>query len=72
MENIQYIVNQSGKPVSAVVPIDIWNSLEQAKDILEHVYISGLIDSRKQDSISSCTLDDLLKAEGLARHDLES
>jgi hypothetical protein len=71
MDNIQYVVDNTGKPVSAIVPIDLWNNLEQAKDILEHVYLSGLIDSRKHDTIS-CTLDDMLKMEGLTRHGLES
>jgi hypothetical protein len=71
MENIQYIVDGKGRPVSAIVPIDLWNNLEQAKDILEHVYLSGLIESRKHDTIS-CTLDDLLKMEGLTRHGMES
>jgi len=62
MDNIQYVVDNTGKPVSAIVPIDLWNNLEQAKDILEHVYLSGLIDSRKHDTIS-CTLDHMLKFE---------
>jgi hypothetical protein len=44
-----------------------WNNLERAKDILEHVYLAGLIDSRKNDTIS-CTLDDMLKMEGLTRY----
>lgn len=71
MENIQYIVDGKGNPVSAIVPIDLWNNLERAKDLLEHVYMAGLIDSRKNDTIS-CTLDDMLKMEGLTRHGMES
>jgi len=71
VENIQYIVDGKGNPVSAIVPIDLWNNLERAKDLLEHVYMAGLIDSRKNDTIS-CTLDDMLKMEGLTRHGMES
>jgi hypothetical protein len=71
MDNIQYVIDNTGKPVSAIVPIDLWNNLERAKDILEHVYLAGLIDGRKTDTIS-CTLDDILKMEGLTRHGMES
>jgi hypothetical protein len=63
MENIQYVIDETGKPVSAIVPIDEWNAIEQAKDILEHVYLSGLIESRNDDVVS-CGLGDLLKGMG--------
>ena len=69
--NIQYVTDETGKQVSVLIPIEEWNAIEQAKDILEHVYLSGLIESRKE-NVVSCDLDDLLKVEGISRHELES
>lgn len=68
--DIQYIVDQNGKQVSAIVPIEEWNAIEQAKNLFEHIYISGLIDDRKDDPVS-CSLDDLLTAEGISRDELD-
>jgi hypothetical protein len=42
---------------------------KKAKDILEHVYLAGLIEDRKG-SESKMDLDDLLNAEGFTRADL--
>jgi hypothetical protein len=70
MDNVQYVVDAKGKPVSAIVPIEQWQTIEQAKSIFEHLYISGLIESRKDDPVS-CDLDELLSDEGISRYDLE-
>lgn len=71
IDNIQYVTDETGKQVSVLIPIEEWNAIEQAKDILEHVYLSGLIETRANDVVS-CDLEDLLKSEGISRHDLES
>jgi hypothetical protein len=67
---IQFITDQQGKRTAAIVPFDEWERTEKARDILEHVYLAGIIEERK-DSESTVNLDDLLKAEGLTRADLE-
>ena len=67
---IQFITDQQGKRTAAIIPFDEWERTEKAKDILEHVYLAGLIEERKE-SESTVYLDDLLKAEGLTRADLE-
>ena len=67
---IQFITDQQGKRTAAIVPFDEWERTEKAKDILEHVYLAGIIEERK-DGESTVNLDDLLKAEGLTRADLE-
>jgi len=68
---IQFITDKKGKRTAAIIPFDEWERTEKAKDVLEHVYLAGLIEERKN-SESSVNLDDLLKAEGLTRADLES
>ncbi len=68
---IQFITDSQGKKMAAIIPFDEWERSEKAKDILEHVYLSGLIEDRKG-SESTMDLDDLLNAEGLTRADLES
>jgi hypothetical protein len=68
---IQFITDKQGKRTAAIIPFDEWERTEKAKDILEHVYLAGIIEERK-DSESTVNLEDLLKAEGLTRADLES
>jgi hypothetical protein len=68
---IQFITDAQRKKKAAIIPFDEWERTEKAKDILEHVYLAGLIEERKG-SKSKVDLDDLLNAEGLSRADLES
>ena len=68
---IQFITDSQGRRTAVVVPFDEWERTEKAKDILEHVYLAGIIEERK-DSESTVDLDDLLNAEGMTRADLES
>jgi len=68
---IQFITDAKGEKKAAIVPYDEWERTEKAKEILEHVYLYELINERK-DSKTAATLDDLLKAEGLTRDELES
>ncbi len=58
------------KKIAAIIPFDEWERTEKAKDILEHVYLAGIIEKRK-DSEPTANIDDLLNAEGLTRADLE-
>lgn len=67
----QFVTDAQGKKTAAIVPFEEWERTEKAKDILEHVYLAGIIEERKG-SKSTVNLDDLLKAEGLTRADLES
>jgi hypothetical protein len=68
---IQFITDAQGKRKAAIIPFDEWERTEKAKDILEHVYLAGII-KKRQDSESIINLDELLDAEGLTRADLES
>ena len=68
---IQFIIDAQGKRTAAIIPFDEWERTEKAKDILEHVYLAGIIKERK-DSEPIINLNDLLDAEGLTRADLES
>jgi len=68
---IQFITDAKGKKTAAIVPFDEWKRTEKAKEILEHVYLYGIIRERR-DSKTTADLDDLLKAEGLTRAELES
>ena len=68
---IQFITDAQGRKKAVIIPFDEWERTEKAKDILEHVYLAGLIEERKG-SKSKVDLDDLLNAEGLSRADLES
>ena len=68
---IQFITDAQGRKKAVIIPFDEWERTEKAKDILEHVYLAGLIEERKG-SESKVDLDDLLNAEGLSRADLES
>ena len=65
------MTDAQGKRTAAIIPFEDWERTEKAKDILEHVYIAGIIKERKG-SKSTVNLDDLLNAEGLTRADLES
>lgn len=68
---IQFITDVHGKKTAAIIPYDEWERTEKAKDILEHIYLAGLIKERKG-SEPTINLDDLLNAERLTRADLES
>ena len=67
----QFVTDAQGKKTAAIIPFEEWERTEKAKDILEHVYLSGIIEERNG-SDSTVSLDDLLNAEGLTRADLES
>ncbi len=69
--DIQFIIDAQGKRTAAIIPFDEWERTEKAKDILEHVYLAGVINERK-DSEPTISLDELLSEEGLTRADLES
>ena len=68
---IQFITDAQGKKTAAIVPFDEWERTEAAKEILEHVYLDGIIKERRNKK-ATVNLDDLLTAEGLTRADLES
>jgi len=68
---IQFITDSQGNKTAAIIPFDEWERTEKAKEILEHVYLAGVIEERK-DSKATVDLDSILKAEGLTRADLES
>ena len=68
---IQFITDAQGKKTAAIIPFDEWKRTEKAKDILEHVYLAGIIEERK-DSKPIINLNELLDAEGLTRVDLAS
>jgi len=67
---IQFITDVRGKKTAAIVPYDEWERTEKAKDILEHVYLAGIIKERRG-SKTSIKIDGLLSEEGLTRADLE-
>ena len=60
---IQFVTDAQGKKMAAIVPFDEWERTEKAKEILEQVYLHGIIRERR-DSSPAVNLDDLLKAEG--------
>jgi len=68
---IQFITDASGNRTAAIVPFEEWERMEEAKELLEHIYLSEIIKNRqnKHPGISS---EDLLNTEGLTRADLES
>jgi hypothetical protein len=68
---IQFITDAQGKKTAAIVPVAEWERTEAAKEILEHVYLEGIIKERRNRK-PTVNLDDLLTAEGLTRADLES
>jgi hypothetical protein len=67
----QFVADAQGKKTAAIVLYDEWERTEAAKEILEHVYLDGIIKERR-DSKQAVSLDDLLTAEGVTRADLES
>ena len=67
----QFVTDAQGKKTAVIIPFEDWERTEKAKDLLEHVYLAGIIKERKG-SKSTVNLDDLLNAEGLTRADLES
>lgn len=66
----QFITDIRGNKTAVIIPFEEWERTEKAKDILEHVYLAGVIQERKN-SESTITLEDLLAAEGVTRGDLE-
>ena len=70
LNNVQFITDDHGHRTAVIVPMSEWEQMEKARDILEHVYLSGLIEERKT-SKASVGFDDLLKQEGLTRADLD-
>ncbi|MBW1706203.1 MAG: hypothetical protein JRJ86_13710 [Deltaproteobacteria bacterium] len=69
--DVQFITDNQGNRTAAIIPFDEWERTEKAKDILEHVYLAGIIEDRKN-SEPTVSLDELLTAESLTRDDLES
>ncbi len=66
----QFVTDIKGKKTAAIIPFEEWERTEKAKDILEHVYLAGIIKERKN-SKTTISLDKLLKAEELTRAKLE-
>jgi len=66
----QFITDMKGKRTAAIIPFEEWERTEKAKDLLEHVYLSGIIKER-ENSKATTSLDELLKAEELTRAELE-
>lgn len=69
MKNVHFIIDDHGKRTAAIIPFDEWERTEKAKELLEHVYLAGIIEERR-DSEDVTSLDDLLKEEGISREDL--
>lgn len=67
----QFMTDAQGKKTAAIIPFEDWERMEKARDILEHVYLSGIIKERRS-SETTVSFNDLLNAEGLTRADLES
>ena len=67
---IQFITDAQSKKTAAIVPFEERERTEAAKEILEHVYLHGIIKERKNKK-PTVNLDDLLTAEGMTRADLE-
>ncbi len=66
----QFITDIKGKKTAAIIPFEEWERTEKAKNVLEHVYLTGIIKER-QSSKTTISLDALLKAEDLTRAELE-
>ncbi len=66
----QFVTDLKGKRTAAIIPFEEWERTEKAKDILEHVYLAGIIKERKN-SKTTVSLNELLKAEELTRAELE-
>lgn len=70
LNDIQFITDDHGHRTAVIVPMNEWEEIEKAKDILEHVYLAGLIEERKA-SAATLTFDELLSQEGVTRADLD-
>lgn len=70
INDVQFITDDHGHRTAVILPMSEWEQIEKAKDILEHVYLAGLIEERKA-SKASATFDDLLSQEGMTRADLD-
>jgi hypothetical protein len=70
MGNVQFVTDDHGRRMAVMIPVEEWEKIQKAKDILEHVYLSGLIEDRKS-SKAGCSLDDLITEEDITRADLE-
>mgnify|MGYP001478710001 FL=1 len=68
---MQFITDAQGRKTAAIVPYDEWERTESAKEILEHVYLDGIIKERRNKKVT-VNLDDLLLAEGMTRADVAS
>ena len=66
----QFVTDVKGKRTAAIIPFEEWERTEKAKDILEHVYLAGIIKERKN-SKTTVSLDELLNAEELTRAEME-
>ncbi|MFA5905536.1 MAG: hypothetical protein WC836_16510 [Desulfobacula sp.] len=67
----QFVTDEKGIKTAAIVPFEEWERMEKAKDLLEHVYLAGIIEERKT-TTQSISLDELLNEEGITRADLEN
>ena len=47
MEAIQYLKNEHGRKTAVVVAIDEWERIQKAKNLLEHVYLAGIVEDRR-------------------------
>jgi hypothetical protein len=70
MGNVQFVTDDHGRRTAVMIPVEEWEKIQKAKDILEHVYLSDLIEDRKN-SKTGCSLDDLITEEDVTRADLE-
>ena len=70
MGNVQFITDDHGRRTAVMIPFEEWERIQEAKDILEHVYLSGIIEGRKG-SKPNTSIDDLISEEGVKRADME-
>ncbi len=68
--DVQFITDGDGNRKAVIIPFEEWERTEKAKDILEHVFLAGIIEERKN-SKPLVSLDNLLTEEDLTRADLE-
>lgn len=40
---IQFVTDASGNKTAAIVPFEEWERMEEAKELLEHIYLSEII-----------------------------
>ena len=43
----QFVTDAQGNKTAAIIPFEEWERTEKAKDILEHVYLAGIIKERR-------------------------